>query len=75
MDREDRVHACYLHACLRYVMREHMTNSSLRERFGVDPKNAATISRLIKEALEDGVIRPYEEGQAKKIARYLPFWA
>lgn len=52
-----------------------MTDASLRDRFGVAPKKAATISSLIKEAVEDGFIRPYEEGQAKKSARCLPFWA
>jgi len=75
MDRSEKVHACYLHACLRHVRREPVTNASLRERFGVAPGNAAIVSRIIKDALEAGVIRPYEEGQAKKVARYLPSWA
>lgn len=75
MDRSDRVHACYLHACLRYVMHDPMTNTSLRERFGIEPQNAATASRIIRDALDDGRIKPYEEGQAKKTARYLPRWA
>src|SRR6476661_2917525 len=35
MDKEDRIRAVYLHACLRYVNREHMTNTSVRERFGI----------------------------------------
>ncbi len=30
MSRADRVHACYLHACLKYVSQGQMTNSSLR---------------------------------------------
>jgi predicted HTH transcriptional regulator len=75
MDRAERVHACYLHACLRYVTHDPMTNTSLRERFGIEPHNAATASRIIRDALDDGLIKPYEEGQAKKIARYLPAWA
>ncbi|HEX7853741.1 MAG TPA: hypothetical protein VF503_08615 [Sphingobium sp.] len=69
------MHATYLHACLRYEQRETATNASLRERFGVDPRNAATVSRIIKDALEEGFIKPFEEGQAKKAARYLPWWA
>lgn len=75
MDRAERVHACYLHACLRYVTHDPMTNTSLRERFGIEPQNAATASRIIRDALDDRLIKPYEEGQAKKIARYLPAWA
>ena len=29
-----------------------MTNATLRERFGIDEKNSAIASRLIKETLE-----------------------
>lgn len=75
MDRQEKIHACYLHACLRYVNREPVNNTSLRERFGVEAGNAAIVSRIIKDALEAGVIKPLEEGQAKKAARYLPWWA
>ena len=35
MDRQERLHACYMHACLRYVTQQPMTNSSLRARFGI----------------------------------------
>jgi len=75
MDRADRVRACYLHACLRYVQRNPMTNSSLRERFGIDERNAAIASRIIRDAIGDGMIRPYDPNQGKKYARYVPFWA
>ena len=75
MDKHEKVHACYLHACLRYVNREPVTNTSLRERFGVEPANAAIVSRIIRDAIEAGAIKPFEEGQAKKAARYLPWWA
>ncbi|MEK7761528.1 MAG: ATP-binding protein [Nitrospirota bacterium] len=75
MDKDDRVRACYLHACLRYVSRDFMTNTTLRERFGIDVKNSAIASRLIKEALEAAVIRPYEEGAARKLMKYVPIWA
>lgn len=36
MDRRERLRACYRHACVRYVLRQPMTNSSLRERFGIE---------------------------------------
>lgn len=75
MDRADRVRACYLHACLRYVNREYLTNTSLRGRFGLDEKNSATASRLIKEAVEDGAIVPVDEGAARKLMKYTPWWA
>jgi predicted HTH transcriptional regulator len=75
MDKGDRVHACYLHACLKYVMREEMTNTSLRDRFGIEEKNSATASRVIRDALDAGVIRPFDPAQAKRNAKYVPAWA
>ena len=75
MDQADRVRAVYLHACLRYVEREFMTNTSLRERFGIDTKNSATASRLIKEALNAGVVRLSDPDAPPKMRRYVPRWA
>lgn len=75
MDRADRVHACYLHASLRHEQRDPMTNTSLRERFGLEEHSAATASRIIREALDAGRIKAYDPDQAKRNARYLPFWA
>lgn len=75
MDKADRIRACYLHACLRYVQRDYMTNTTLRERFGIDEKNSAVASRLIKEALDAGLIVPYDEKAGRKYMKYLPGWA
>jgi predicted HTH transcriptional regulator len=75
MDKGDRVRACYLHACLRFVTRQDMTNTSLRVRFGVEEQNRSTVSRLIREAVEAGAIVPADPGAAPKLMRYLPFWA
>ena len=75
MDKEERIRACYLHACLRYVERDPMTNSSLRQRFGIEEHNSAIASRIIRDAMEEGWIKPYDPQQGKKYARYLPQWA
>ena len=75
MRQEERIRACYLHACLRYVERDPMTNSSLRKRFGIAEHNRATASRIIGEALQAGRIKPFDPHQGKKYAKYLPFWA
>lgn len=75
MAKADRIRAVYLHACLRYVQRETMTNTSLRARFGIDPRNSATASRLLKEALETGAIRLMDPDAASKSRRYVPEWA
>jgi hypothetical protein len=75
MAKTDRIRSCYLHACLRYVMRDHMTNTSLRERFGIEAHNSAIASRIIKETLEIKLIRPYDESASRKFMKYVPFWA
>lgn len=75
MDRADRVRACYLHACLRYVSRKPMTNASLRERFGIPAQNAAIASRMLNEAIEAGMIVIQDPEAGTRSRRYLPFWA
>ena len=75
MDKSDRVRACYLHACLRYVTRQPMTNTSIRERFGIEEKNAALASRLLNEAVEHGMIVVRDRSVGTRIRNYLPYWA
>ena len=75
MDKADRVRACYQHACLKYVNREHMTNSTLRQRFGIEVKNIAQASRIIREAVASGEIVPHDETAAPKQMKYVPWWA
>ena len=75
MDRADRVRAVYLHACLRYVNREYVTNTSVRGRFGIAGKNSAKASRLIAESIEEGAILPDDPTAARKLMRYVPVWA
>ena len=71
----DRVRAVYLHACLRYVMREKTTNATLRQRFGIASPNAAVASRLLNEAVEAGVVAIEDPTAGKRSRSYLPFWA
>lgn len=70
-----RIRACYLHACLRYVQRDYMTNTTLRERFGIDEKNSSMVSRIIKDAIEAGLIRCHDETVGSRARKYLPKWA
>ena len=76
MSPADRIRACYQHACLMYVSNQRMNNTSLRNRFGVDPANAASMSRYFNEALKAGVIRiGNPESKSTKDRWYLPAWA
>jgi len=75
MTSQERVQACYLHACLRYLMHDYMTNESLRLRFGLSAEKSATVSKIFTAAKKKGLIAPAETNQSMKFARYLPHWA
>lgn len=75
MAKEDRLWACYLHACIRHAQGQYLSNSSLRERFGVAPSTAGSISRLIKEAVSQSLIKPLDENMSNKQMKYIPIWA
>ncbi|MBP3735916.1 MAG: putative DNA binding domain-containing protein [Lachnospiraceae bacterium] len=72
---EDRRWACYIHACVRYVQGDYLTNSSLRERFGVKESSSGTISRLIKDAVAMNYIKPLDPDTAPRYMKYVPAWA
>lgn len=73
MTTDERVRACYQHAVLRYVSGERMRNATLRERFGIEEKNAAQVSQVIRLALNRKLIRPADP--EKPQAAYVPSWA
>ncbi|MGO3693941.1 ATP-binding protein, partial [Marinobacter sp.] len=75
MEPEDRVRACYQHCCLKYVNREPMNNTSLRERLRIDEANSAMASRILKQTIKAGLIRLYDPNSNRKAYRYVPFWA
>ena len=52
-----------------------MTNATVRKRFGIEKRNSAKASRLIKEALDAEVIGPYDPDASNRMKRYVPFWA
>lgn len=73
MTPDERLRACYHHAILKFLSGEKMKNASLCERFGIDPKNAAQASAVIKKAKETGWIKPADPDHPR--AGYVPFWA
>ena len=76
MTKAERKNAVYWHACLLYAQGESMSNQTLRERFGLDGsrKNTVAMSRLIRESLNDGLIREEDEDASDKLRRYIPYW-
>ncbi|BDL38599.1 MULTISPECIES: ATP-binding protein [Methylorubrum] len=73
MTQVERVRAAYQHAVLKVLANSRMTNSSLCERLGIAKQNAAQASRIIKDALAAGLIRPADPEAPR--AGYVPHWA
>lgn len=75
MTKDERLRACYFHCALRHLTRQPMTNATLRERFGIEAKNASMVSRLINQAVEQKIIKAYDESAGRKSMSYVPMWA
>ena len=56
MGPEERVMACYWHACLRYVTNQPTNNRSMRERFNIPDRQTSRASKLLREAIDAGLI-------------------
>lgn len=73
--KEERIQACYQHACLKYMSNEMMTNKSFRERMGVEEKNYPMVSIIIREAVKRGLIKVgTPEGTNRRDVAYIPSW-
>lgn len=76
LEKNEKIQACYQHACLKYVSNEKMTNQSLRERLKISDKNASIASRIIKATIMAGLIKEDNpENISKKLSSYVPWWA
>ena len=73
MDRQERIRACYQHACLWYVSGRQMTNSTLRRRLKLDRQNYQLASRILRDTVDAGLIRMV--GSSRKDTSYVPFWS
>lgn len=74
LPQSDKLWACYMHACIRYVEGKQMNNTSLRERFGLDESYQSQISRLLKAAVQARYIKAHDETTAPRYMRYIPVW-
>ncbi len=76
MQKKDRVRACYQHCCLLYVSSKYMSNQTLRDRFQLSEAATATVSLIISETKDIGLIKVDGLGsKSTRYARYVPFWA
>ena len=72
MNQEERVRACYQHAELMYVSNRRMSNATLRERLGIKEQSYPLASRIIRDAIDEGFIKPHGSGGNPS---YVPSWA
>lgn len=73
MTVSERIRACYQHAVIKYLDGKKLKNASLCQRFGIDKKNAAQASLVIKKALEAKVIKVADPESPR--GGYEPSWA
>jgi predicted HTH transcriptional regulator len=73
MSVEERIRACYQHAIIKYLSGDRMKNTTLCERFGIESKNAAQASKVIKDTINAKLIRAADPEHPR--AGYIPAWA
>ena len=76
MKKDEKISACYLHACLKHEDGASINNQSVRERFELTKNDSSIASRIIADTVEAGLIKPSDtETKAKKFMTYLPYYA
>jgi predicted HTH transcriptional regulator len=73
--KEDRIRTCYMKACFEYVNFRTITNSDIRILFGLDDNDKVKSSRIIKDTIEAGLIKPVDPDTAPRYMKYIPHWA
>lgn len=75
MTKEERIEACYQHACLLNEEGLTTNNQSIRERFNLDKTKSSVASRIIADTVEAGLIKiSNSDIQSKKYATYVPYY-
>lgn len=76
MTKQEKIMACYQHACLMWEDNVAINNQSVRERFGLNKNQSSVASRILADAIEMKLIKPEdEESASKKFSAYVPFYA
>lgn len=71
----ERIEACYQHSIIRYFSSSALSNTSLRERFKLSERQRSQVSRVIRDAITLGRIKPKDpNNQSVKFAEYIPYW-
>ena len=71
----ERIMTYYWHACTCFAWDTAMRNQALREWFGPGAPSTSTISKLIAETTDAGLIKLLDEAASPRFRRHVPFWA
>jgi predicted HTH transcriptional regulator len=74
LSKADKIWACFCHCVVRYIKRDYMSNTTLRERFSLDDEDYQVASEIIANAKKAKLIKPADPDQGNKKARYVPYW-
>ncbi len=75
MTSAERIRACFQHAQLLHERNEELSNASLRSRFGLPTTQISQVSNVIRDAINEGRIKPLDPDQGNRNARYIPSYA
>lgn len=76
MTKEEKIEACYQHACLVNEDGMSMNNQSVRERFNLKKTQSSVASRIIADTQEAGLIKAANTDiVSKKFMTYVPYYA
>lgn len=75
MTKEEKVAACYQHACLINEDGRPINNQSVRERFNLKKTQSSVASRIIADTLDSNLIKVADTGiVSKKWRTYVPYY-
>jgi predicted HTH transcriptional regulator len=73
--KQDRIRTCYMQACFAYINFGSIGNADIRKIFTIGDDESYKSSRVIKDTVEVGLIKPIDENTAPRYMKYIPYWA
>ena len=75
ISKEDRIRTLYLYVCFKYMAEGAISSKEIMFIFDLEEEKRYAISRLIKEAINNNIIKLSDETAKSKNRKYIPFWA
>ena len=73
--KEDRIRTCYMITCLASINSGAVTNTDIRDAFGLSENEKVKASRIIHDTLAANLIKPLDSNTALRYMKYIPYWA